>query len=95
MALRSIAYKTLTLADTNYQLTTDAVSGRVTVLNDSGAAAASANTARVFVGSSADALTDKVALPLGASKAFPGQKPSLLYGRSGTAGQILTIIIED
>lgn len=95
MAVRSIAYVTLTDANTNYALSTDTVKAMVTVINDSGAAASNANTARVFVGKSAAALTDKIPLPLGASKEFRGANPSLLYGRSGTAGQIVCVITED
>ncbi len=95
MAIRSIAYKTLTSANTNYQVSTDTAKGLVTIVNDSGAASASANTARVFVGLSADALTDKAALGIGDTVAFAGQDPSLVYARSGTAGQIVTVIVED
>lgn len=95
MALRSVTYKTLTDANTNYALSTDTVNGRVTILNDDGTAADNANTARVFVGGSADALTDKMPIEKDASRLFSGQKPSALYGRSATAGQVLCVIIED
>lgn len=92
--IRSIAYKTLTSADTNYPISADTVKGRVTVINDNGAAGSNGNTARVFVGGSADALTDKRPLATSGSCQFL-DVPSSIYARSGSAGQVICVIIED
>lgn len=93
--IRSIAYVTLTAADTNYQVGTGTDRLNISVINDSGGGSANANTARVFVGSSADNITAKMPIGLGGAASFENQMASALYARSTVAGQIVCIVVED
>jgi hypothetical protein len=99
--IRSITYVTLTSANTNYAISTESNRGKVTVINDDGAAASNGNTVRVHLGTAATALaspadlTDKMAIPLNGIKVFENQVPKHLIARCTTALQVLTVIIED
>lgn len=95
MAIRSIAYVTLTSADTNYQLSTDTTKGNIKVINRS-SVAAQANTAVVGVGAGSGLTAATAApVPLGCAFPFPNEKPSNVYARCATAGQIVCVVIED